>query len=179
MPAGTPQTTRPAELQKLIHHIRGKTVMLDSDLASLFHVPTYRLNEAVRRNRKRSPRDFMFRLTRQEYGSLRSQIAISDVGRGGRRYLPLVFAEQGAAMLSCVLKRDVAIDMNVQIMRAFVRLRTMLSENAALRYAIEGLESRVGKNERDIQIAIEALQGLLQPTVKERKRGIGFVPQGT
>ena len=166
------------QIQRLILHIRGMAVLLDADLAALFQVPTHRLNETVRRNRKRFPRDFMFRLTKVEYGSLRSQIAISNVGRGGRRYLPQVFTEQGVAMLSCVLRSDIAIDMNVQIMRAFVRLRTMLAENAALRYAIEGLERRVGENERDIQIAIGALQKLLQPEPKGKRKKMGFVPDG-
>jgi len=97
--------------------------MLDADLAGLYGVTTKRLNERVRRNRSRFPDDFMFQLTAEEFLSLRSQIATSKQGRGGRRYAPLVFTEQGIAMLSTVLNSERAIQVNIEIMRAFVRLR--------------------------------------------------------
>jgi len=103
--------------------VRAEKVMLDEDLAELYQVPTKRLNEAVRRNRNRFPEDFMFRLTSEEAHALRSQIATSNSGRGGRRYLPYAFTEQGIAMLSSVLSSERAIEVNIAIMRAFVRLR--------------------------------------------------------
>ena len=97
--------------------------MIDEDLAQLYQVPTHRLNEQVKRNRKRFPQDFMFQLTKVEAEGLRSQIAISKSGRGGRRSLPYVFTEQGVAMLSTVLNSERAIEVNITIMRAFVKLR--------------------------------------------------------
>src|SRR5687767_8316194 len=112
----------PAErIEQKIYLIRGHKVMLDSDLALLYGVPTKRLNEQVTRNRDRFPEDFMFRLTADEAESLRSQIATSNEGRGGRRYLPQVFTEQGVAMLSSVLRSDHAVQVNIAIMRAFVK----------------------------------------------------------
>jgi hypothetical protein len=106
--------------------------MVDFELAELYGVPTKRLNQQVTRNKKRFPKDFMFRLTRHEAESLRSQIATSNIGRGGRRYLPCVFTEQGVAMLSSVLSSEQAIDVNIAIMRAFVRLRQILETNEEL-----------------------------------------------
>jgi hypothetical protein len=106
--------------------------MIDVDLAELYGVPTHRLNEQVKRNRKRFPKDFMFQLTKEEAERLRSQIAISKIGRGGRRSLPYVFTEQGVAMLSTVLNSECAIEVNITIMRAFVKLRQMLESNAEL-----------------------------------------------
>ena len=103
--------------------------MIDVDLAGLYGVPTYRLNEQVKRNRKRFPKDFMFQLTKDEAESLRSQTAISKIGRGGRRSLPYVFTEQGVVMLSSVLNSEQAIAVNISIMRAFVKLRQMLESN--------------------------------------------------
>ena len=113
----------PVKIQSLIYEIRGQKVMLESDLARLYDVPTYRLNEAVKRNSKRFPSDFMFQLKEDEWEILRSQIAISKQRHGGRRYTPYVFTEQGVAMLSTVLNSEIAIEINIQIMRAFVKLR--------------------------------------------------------
>ena len=113
-----------------IYLIRGHKVMIDADLGHLYDVPTYRLNEAVKRNRRRFPADFMFPLNKQEAKSLTSQFAISKKGRGGRRTLPYAFTEQGVAMLSSVLKSERAIDVNIAIMRAFVKLRQMLPPHA-------------------------------------------------
>ena len=110
-------------IERSILLIRGHKVMLDADLAILYGVSTKRLNEQVRRNRSRFPDDFMFQLTVEEVRSLRSQFATSKQGRGGRRYAPLVFTEQGIAMLSTVLNSERAIQVNIEIMRAFVRLR--------------------------------------------------------
>jgi hypothetical protein len=110
-------------IEKRIYLIRGKKVMLDSDLAGLYKVETRTLIQAVKRNINRFPSDFMFQLNYQEVASLRSQIVISKTGRGGRRYQPYVFTEQGVAMLSSVLNSERAIEVNIHIMRAFVKLR--------------------------------------------------------
>jgi hypothetical protein len=166
-------------IQRKIFEIRGQKVMLDSDLSKLYGVETRTLNQAVKRNLKRFPQDFMIKLDKGEFESLRSQIVISkNVGRGGRRSQPYAFTEQGVAMLSTVLNSRKAIEINIQIMRAFVRLRSILSENAALKYAIDGLESRMSKNERDIQIAINAIHRLLNPPEdKKKKRKMGFTAE--
>lgn len=119
----------------------------------------------------------MFQLTSEEASSLRFQFGSLKRGQHSK-YLPYAFTEQGVSMLSAVLNSAVAIDISIRIMRAFVRLRTILAENDALRYAIEGLERRVGKNERDIQIAIKAIQSILtpQPEPSTKKRRMGFCP---
>ncbi len=159
-----------------IYNIRGKRVMLDRDLALLYGVQTKTLNQAIKRNKKRFPSDFMLKLTKEESDSLRSQIVTLKRGQHSK-YLPHAFTEQGVAMLSGVLNSDRAVEINIQIMRAFVRLRQIVAENEALRYAIEGLERRVGKNERDIQIAFKAIHGILNPPVPAKpKRKIGFGP---
>src|SRR5947209_893498 len=119
-------------IERRIYLIRGQKVMIDTDLAELYGVPTFRLNEAVKRNKKRFPEDFMFQLTKEEEESLTSQIAISKTGRGGRRTHPYAFMEQGVAMLSSVLKSERAIEVNIAIMRAFVKLREMLETNEEL-----------------------------------------------
>ena len=114
-------------IENLIHYVRGQQVMIDSDLALLYNVETKRLNESVKRNAKRYPNNFCFQLTEDEYADLRSQIATSNTentsSKGGRRYLPYVFTEQGIAMLSAVLRSDEAIQVSVNIMNAFVKMR--------------------------------------------------------
>src|SRR4026207_1199699 len=116
-------------IERVVVRFRGHNVMLDSDLATLYEVDVKVLNQSVRRNSGRFPADFMFRLTDREAESLRSQIVTSKIGRGGRRTLPYAFTEQGVAMLSGVLRSPRAIRVNIQIMRAFVRLRLMLESN--------------------------------------------------
>jgi len=156
--------------------LRGKKVMLDKDLAPLYGVTTGNLNKAVQRNGERFPPDFMFQLTKEEADSLRFQSG--SLKRGQHfKYLPFAFTEQGVSMLSAVLNSPVAVDISIRIMRAFVRLRTILVENEALRYAVEGLERRMSKNERDIQIAIKAIQSILTPPAPPGKKvRMGFVP---
>ena len=155
--------------------IRGKRVILDFDIAELYGVETKQLKRAVRRNIDRFPADFMFELSKKELDNLRSHFGTSSWG--GLRYRPYAFTEQGVAMLSSVLRSKKAVQVNIDIMRAFVRLRQMVAENEALKYAIEGLERRVGKNERDIQIAIKAVQSLLNPPQPDKsKRKMGFGP---
>ena len=150
-----------------IYVIRGQSVMLDSDLASLYAVTTKRLNEQVKRNARRFPEDFAFQLTAHELESLRSQIATSKKGRGGRRYLPYAFTEQGVAMLSSVLRSDRAADVNVAIMRTFVRLRQVLMAN-------EHLARKVSEHDRQIAVLFRHVQQLLQPDEPARRRDIGF-----
>lgn len=123
----------PAELiERKIYLIRGHKVMLDSDLADLYEVLTKNLNLAVRRNRERFPEDFMFQLTKEEAESLRLQFATSKTGRGGRRTLPYAFTEHGVAMLSSVLKSQRAVQMNILVVRAFIKLREVLASHKDL-----------------------------------------------
>jgi hypothetical protein len=163
-----------AEIRNLIYHVRGKAVMIDSDLAMLYQVETGRLNEVVRRNIKRFPEDFMFQLTEEEYERLRSQFAISKTGRGGRRYQPLVFTEQGVTMLSCVLKSDIAIEVNINIVRAFVQLRRIAITFVDLKRKIDSMES---KYDRQFKIVFDAIRQLLTPPPEKKKKfKIGFAP---
>ena len=132
------------KIENQIHYIRGQQVMIDSDLALLYNVETKRLNESVKRNAKRFPESFCFRLTEDEYADLRSQIATSNTenvsSKGGRRYLPYAFTEQGIAMLSAVLRSDEAIQVSVNIMNAFVKMRRFLAENAMMFDKLNSLE---------------------------------------
>ena len=151
-----------------IYQIRGTKVMLDSDLAELYGVETKVLKQAVRRNIKRFPDDFMFVLTNQEVRNLRSQIVTSSWG--GTRYSPMVFTEQGVAMLSSVLKSERAIEVNIAIMRAFVQLRQMLASHKDLKRKIEAMEA---KYDEQFGIVFEAIRQLLEADEKP-KRKIGF-----
>jgi hypothetical protein len=159
-------------VERSIFKIRGSNVMLDEDLAKLYAVPTKRLNEQVRRNLSRFPPDFMFRLTRLEATALRSHFATSNAGRGGRRYLPLAFTEQGVAMLSSVLHSDRAIQVNIGIVRTFVRLREMLATHRGLAERMEALER---KCETRFEAVFRVIRRLMAPPVR-RRRPIGFVP---
>ena len=140
--------------------------MLDADLAELYGVLTKNLNLAVRRNERRFPEDFMFQLTSEEAESLRLHSATLNVGRGGRRYRPFVFTEQGVAMLSSVLKSDRAADVNVMIMRTFVRIREVLGAN-------EELARKVAQHDRQIAVLVEHVQQILAPALV-KKKAIGF-----
>lgn len=131
-------------IENLIHYVRGKQIMIDSDLAMLYNVETKRLNESVKRNPKRFPENFCFQLTGDEYEDLRSQIATSNTestpSKGGRRYLPYAFTEQGIAMLSAVLRSDEAIQVSLNIMNTFVKMRRFLAENALMFDKLNSLE---------------------------------------
>jgi hypothetical protein len=158
-------------IEKKIILIRGHKVLLDSDLASLYDVETFNLNKAVKRNIDRFPEDFMFQLTREEAESLRFQFGISKKeGRGGRRYLPYAFTEQGVAMLSSLLNSDRAVQVNIEIMRAFVQLRQMLSSNVELSRKLKTLEN---KYDAQFKIVFDAIRELMKPPEPKRKR-IGF-----
>jgi ORF6N domain len=162
-------------IEKSILLIRGHNVMLDSDLADLYGVTTKRLNEQVRRNLARFPEDFMFQLTTEEAESLRSQIATSKPGRGGRRYHPYVFTEQGVAMLSSVLNSERAIEVNIAIMRAFVHLRELIGTHKDLARKLEELERKMGEHDEHFRIVFEAIRQLMTPPPEpEKKRRIGF-----
>jgi len=144
-------------IEQKIYVIRGHKVMIDSDLADLYQVLTKNLNLAVRRNIKRFPVDFMFQLTADEADVLRYQIGTSKKGQGGRRYLPYVFTEQGVAMLSSVLNSERAVLVNIEIIRAFVKLRQMLASNLELSRRLDELESKYDKQFRVVFDAIRQL----------------------
>ncbi len=154
--------------------IRGQKVLLDSDLAVLYEVETRRLNESVRRNRERFPEDFMFQLTREEDESLRSQIAISNEGRGGRRYRPYAFTEQGIAMLSSVLRSKRAIQVNIVIMRTFVKLRQLLATHQELASRLDQLEWRQAEQDGRVQYVFETIQHLIEAPTEDPKKRFGF-----
>jgi hypothetical protein len=163
----------PSEIKNLIYHIRGKAIMLDSDLAKLYQVQTYRLNEAVKRNSKRFPEDFMFQLTNDEFESLRSQFAISK--RGGRRYLPFAFTEQGIAMLSGVLNSDIAIEVNINIMRAFVQVRRLGMTIVDIKRKLNSMERKFSQHDHQFKIVFDALRQLMEPPPKPtKKKKMGF-----
>jgi hypothetical protein len=172
-----PSNVIPRErIERSIHLVRGEKVILDPDLAELYGVDTSALNRAVKRNRSRFPKDFMFQLTPVETRSLRCQIGISNPGRGGRRFRPYVFTEQGVAMLSSVLHTDRAILVNVAIMRAFVQLRRVLSRNDDLGRRLAELERKFGTHDEQIQGIFEAIRQLMaapEPPEPPRKE-MGF-----
>jgi hypothetical protein len=148
-------------IESRIFLIRGKRVMLDRDLADLYGVETRVLNQAVKRNAERFPDDFMFQLTRLELDSLKSHIVISSWG--GIRKMPFAFTDYGVAMLSGVLNSATAIRINLDIMRAFVRLREIAMQDKEVWKAIQRIEKRLGAHDQQIQIAFSALKSLLQP----------------
>jgi len=156
-------------VENRIMTIRGHRVMSDADLAELYGVPTKRLNEAVRRNAARFPEDFMFQLTVDEAETLRSQFATSN-GRGGRRYIPYVFTELGVAMLSSVLNSERAVQVNIAIMRAFVRLRKLAASHKDVLRRLDEME---GKVDRQFRVVFDAIRALMEPPKIPRRR-IGF-----
>ncbi len=161
--------------ERIVSHIlllRGQKVMLDCDLAALYGVPTKALNQAVRRNLDRFPADFMFQLSSEEAGILRSQIVTSKSdARGGRRYLPFAFTEQGVAMLSTVLKSKQAIAVNIEIMRTFVRMRALLATHEDLARKLESLEK---KYDAQFRVVFDAIRQLMAPPEPKKKNPIGF-----
>jgi hypothetical protein len=161
-----------------IHVVRGHKVLLDSDLARLYGVPTKHLVQAVKRNLERFPSDFMFQLVSEEQACLRSQIVTSKGGRGGRRYPPYAFTEQGVAMLSSVLNSGRAVQVNIAVMRAFVKLREIMATNRELARRFAELEKRVGSHDAQIQGILEAIRQLLAPPAPKPGREIGFHVRG-
>jgi hypothetical protein len=163
----------PGAVEQGITVIRGHRVLLDSTLAALYEVETRALVQSVRRNAGRFPDDFMFRLTAEETLRLRSQSVISNAQRGGRRYLPYAFTEQGVAMLSSVLRSERAVAVNIEIMRAFVRLRGMLAEHADLVARLDALEEHY---DDQFKVVFDAIRELTVPPDEPPKR-IGFRAQ--
>jgi len=157
-------------IERKILLIRGRKVMLDSDLAKLYGVPTFRFNEQVRRNLKRFPEDFMFQLTKDEHRSLISQFAISKIGRGGRRFLPYVFTEHGALMAANVLKSEKAIEASIYVVRAFAKLREMIASHKDLARRLAELEK---KYDAQFKVVFDAIRQLMEPA-KPKPRRIGF-----
>lgn len=150
------------EIGQRIYFIRGHRVMLDSDLAELYEVETKNLNKAVNRNLGRFPADFMFQLNEKENESLRFQIGTLDKGRGKhRKYLPHVFTEQGVAMLSGVLHSDRAVQVNVAIMRTFVKLREALESNQELAKKLDKIEQKLHLYDQDFKSVFEAIRRLM------------------
>lgn len=150
-------------IERAIVLIRGQKVMLDRDLATLYGVSTGSLNRAVKRNLDRFPVDFMFQLTEKEAANLRFQFGISSLAHGGRRYFPYAFTEQGVAMLSSVLHSKQAIQVNVAIMRAFVRLRETLALHKELARKLTELENKIEGHDTAIQSLFEAIRQLMTP----------------
>lgn len=163
-------------IERSILQIRGQKVMLDRDLADLYRVPTKRLNEQVRRNRARFPEDFMFQLSKAEFENWRSQIATSNpAAKMGLRRRPYAFTEQGVAMLSSVLNSDRAIEVNIAIMRAFVRLRQILATHKDLARKLEDVDRKLGEHDQKFQVVFDAIRQLMSPPPETtKKRRIGF-----
>jgi hypothetical protein len=179
MPKGTPIDLPSARIEAKILLVRGHKVMLDADLAALYGVTTKRLNEQVRRNLERFPADFMFQLTDQELGILRSQFATSSSQTrqpawGGRRTAPYAFTEHGAIMAATVLNSPRAIEVSVYVVRAFVRLREMIAANKELARKLEELEQRLDTHDQAITEILHAIRQLMAPA-ETKKRPIGFV----
>lgn len=165
----------PIELvERRIYLIRGQKVMLDADLSELYQVPTKRLNEAVKRNSSRFPEDFMFQLDADEAENLRSQIATSSSGHGGRRNPPYAFTEHGVAMLSSVLKSDRAVQMNILIIRAFIKMRDLLATHKDLATRMERLEATQKHHGSAIAVVVDEIKKPKAAPANPTKRRIGF-----
>jgi len=161
---------RVENIPQRIFTIRRHRVMLDAELAALYDVPTKAFNQAIQRNMDRFPEDFMFQLTEEEFAGLRSQFVTSKKGRGGRRYLPYVFTEQGVAMLSGILNSHRAVQVNIAIMRAFVRMRETMASDRYLAQRLNALEKTYDARFR---VVFDAIRALMEPSKTSRRR-IGF-----
>lgn len=179
-------------IQNRIYEVRGERVMLDRDLAALYETETKSLNLAVKRNIKRFPNDFMFQLTKEEFeslrfqfetldhrNSLRYQIGTLDAGRGQHtKYLPYAFTEQGVAMLSGILNSDIAINMNIAIMRAFVEIRKVFLQQTSLKEQLKEIKERLGEHDAQLNQIYDAMENLLDEKAARRKweerQRIGF-----
>jgi hypothetical protein len=171
-------------LERQIYLIRGQKVMFDFDLAELYQVFTKNLNLAVRRNKDRFPKDFMFQLTKDEVENWKSHIVVSNLrlqiatsSYGGRRYLPYVFTEHGVAMLSSVLRSKRAVQMNILVVRAFVKLREIISNNKDLANRMEKIESTQKKHSSIIGLLVDEINKMKRLPPESPKEPIGFVPK--
>jgi hypothetical protein len=162
------------DIHSTIRNCRGVKVILDSDLAAIYGVPTFRFNEAVRRNIDKFPSDFLFQLTKEEVQSLISQSAISKAGRGGRRSLPWAFTEHGALQAANILNSPAASAMSVYVIRAFIRLRDELAANAALEKRLAVIEKTLTAHDNTLRDVILKIRPLLLPPTEPNKRRIGF-----
>lgn len=168
-------------IQNRIYQLRGERVMLDRDLAALYETETKALNLAVKRNIKRFPEDFMFQLTKEEFEALRFQIETleneyplrlqneTSKGRGGTRYLPYAFTEQGVAMLSGILNSDRAVNMNIAIMRAFVEIRRIVLKQTDLKQQLKEIKERLGEHDVQLNQIYDAMENLLDEKAAQRK----------
>jgi hypothetical protein len=161
------------KIESLILLMRGEKVILDADLAKLYGVPTFRFNEAIKRNHNRFPRDFVFQLTREEVSILISQNAISRPGHGGRRTLPYAFTGHGAVMAATVLSSPRAIEMSIFVVRAFIHLRNLLSTHKELALKLAEVERKIETHDGDIRSLFDAIHELMSPP-ENPKRRIGF-----
>ena len=162
-------------IERRIYLIRGRKVMLDSDLAGLYQSETRVLVQAVKRNLDRFPDDFMFQLNPDEFNDWRSQIVMSNPGaRMGVRRSPYAFTEQGVAMLSSVLNSKRAVQVNILIMRAFVKLRDVMATHRDLAQKIEALERKYQEHDGELRVVFEAIKRLLEPSPLPPKRKVGF-----
>ena len=164
------EITNPLQIEKLIYIIRGQKVMLDSDLAVLYEIPTSRLNEQVKRNLDRFPTDFMFQLSEEEFNVVETLADAKKEGRGGRRKLPYAFTECGVAMLSSVLNSSRAISVNISIMRTFVRLRSFLAMETTLSEKVGSLEQSTNQLFKVVFERLDSLEEGLPTHPKERKK---------
>lgn len=170
------------DIEEVIHHIRGKRIILDSDLAQLYQVTTKRLNEQIKRNKDRFPEDFLFQLTQEEDDLLRSQIATSKVKHGGRRYLPYAFTEHGVVMTANVLNSKQAIESSIFVVRTFIKLREFVLSHKDLAKKLTELERKVTNHDKTIASVIIAIRRLMQQPKAEpelKKREIGFLAKYT
>ena len=164
------------QLQLRVQRVRDESVILDSDLAALYGVSTKRFNEAFKRNSRRFPRDFAFQLTTEEFAALRSQIATSNAGRGGRRYPPWVFTEHGAVMAASILNSERAVAMSTYVVRAFVRLRREMLSSTTLEIRLTRIEKDLLTQNAALRALHQKIMPLLLPEVDEPRHGrkLGF-----
>lgn len=173
--APVPAVLAAEAVQAQIHVIRGQAVLLDADLARLYGVETRVLLQAVRRNSERFPADFAFQLSDDEWRALRSRTVTSNAGRGGRRYAPYAFTEQGVAMLASVLRSERAVGVSIEIVRAFVSMRHALADRQALGRQLKTALARLDQHDAQIEQIVDVLNALLAPKPR-RRRPIGFAP---
>ena len=162
------------QIKNMIYEIRGQRVMLDSDLAKLYEVETGALNRQVKRNADRFPEDFMFKLTEDEYSSLRCQFGISKQGKGGRRYQPLVFTENGVAMLSGILSSKQAVQVNIAIMRTFTKLRSFLAMENSVQDSVDKLGQNTHKLFKIFFERLDDIEEQITPQISPYRRKIGL-----
>lgn len=171
----TDESLIPVErIQSRIVVLRDTRVVLDRDLATLYGVTTKRLLEQVRRNQQRFPKDFCFQLDRQELANLRSRIATSSGGHGGRRTLPWAFTEHGAIQAANVLNSDAAVEMSVHVVRAFIRLRQLMINHKVLAHKLAELDARLGEHDKQLVAIVDAIRQLTTPDASTHGRKMGF-----